>query len=85
MNDDDMVNPVSGLRMKVDIRALEAGLDPKSLLDPVDPIGLVPIALFNRLDLAPQDWSNCGEHRIVYGFKAPVPEGRPSQPLLPDI
>ena len=25
MNDDDMVNPVSGLRMKVDIRALEAG------------------------------------------------------------
>ena len=34
MNDDDMVNPVSGLRMKVDIRALEAGLDPKKLLDP---------------------------------------------------
>ena len=39
MNDDDMVNPVSGLRMKVDIRALEAGLDPKSLLDPADPMG----------------------------------------------
>ena len=77
MNDDDMVNPVSGLRMKVDIRALEAGLDPKNLLDPTDPIGLVPIALFNRLDLAPQDWSNCGEHRIVYGFKAPVPKGGP--------
>ena len=78
MNDDDMVNPVSGLRMKVDIRALEAGLSPKSLLDPLDPIGLVPIALFNRLDLAPQDWSNCGEHRIVYGFKAPVPKGGPA-------
>ena len=77
MNDDDMVNPVSGLRMKVDIRALEAGLDPKSLLDPADPMGLVPIALFNRLDLAPQDWSNCGEHRIVYSFKAPVPKGGP--------
>ncbi|WP_157785768.1 hypothetical protein [Bradyrhizobium liaoningense] len=54
MNDDDMVNPVSGLRMKVDVRALEAGLDPKNLLDPADPVGLVPIALFNRLDLAPQ-------------------------------
>lgn len=77
MNDDDMVNPVSGLRMKVDVRALEAGLDPKNLLDPADPVGLVPIALFNRLDLAPQDWSNCGEHRIVYGFKAPVPKGGP--------
>ena len=84
MNDDDMVNPVSGLRMKVDIRALEAGLAPKNLLDPLDPIGLVPVALFNRLDLAPQDWSNCGEHRIVYGFKAPVPTagGPPSRFFL---
>ena len=78
LNDDDMVNPVSGLRMKVDLRPLEAGLDPKKLLDPVDPIGLVPVALFNRLDAAPQDWSNCGEHRIVYSFKAPVPnQGAP--------
>jgi hypothetical protein len=77
MNDDDMVNPVSGLRMKVDIRALEAGLDPRKLLDSADPMGLIPIALFNRLDLAPQDWSNCGEHRIVYSFKAPVPTGGP--------
>ena len=58
-----MVNPVSGLRMKVDVRPLEAALDPQKLLNPVDPTGLVPIALFNRLDLAPQDWSNCGEHR----------------------
>jgi len=24
------------------------------------------MALFNRLDLAPSDWSNCGEFRIVY-------------------
>jgi hypothetical protein len=73
MNDDDMVNPASGLRMKVDIRPLEAGLDPKKLFDPNDPTGLVPVGLFNRLDLAPQDWSNCGEHRIVYSFKAPIP------------
>jgi hypothetical protein len=55
MNDDDMVNPASGLRMKVDIRPLEAGLDPKKLFDPNDPTGLVPVGLFNRLDLAPQD------------------------------
>jgi hypothetical protein len=71
--DDDMVNPVSGLRMKVEVRPLEAGLDPKKLLNPADPAGLVPIALFNRLDAAPIDWSNCGEHRIVYSFKAPIP------------
>lgn len=83
-NDDDMVNPVSGLRMKVDIRPREASLDPKKLLNPVDPMGLVPIALFNRLDLAPQDWSNCGEHRIIYSFKAPVPNpsGPPSRFFL---
>ena len=71
--DDDMVNPISGLRMKVDVRPLEAGLDPKKLLNPADPNGLVPIALFNRLDAAPEDWSNCGEHRIIYSFKAPIP------------
>jgi hypothetical protein len=71
--DDAMVNPVSGLRMRVEVRPLEAGLDPKKLLNPADPAGLVPIALFNRLDAAPVDWSNCGEHRIVYSFKAPIP------------
>ena len=75
--DDAMVNPVSGLRIKVDVRQREANLDPKKLLNPGDPIGLVPIALFNRLDAAPEDWSNCGEHRIVYSFKAPVPLGGP--------
>ncbi len=26
-----------------------------------------PIALVNRIDLAPQGWRNCGEFRIVYG------------------
>jgi hypothetical protein len=82
--DDDMVNPVSGLRMNVDLRPLEAGLDPKKLLNPTDPAGLVPVALFNRLDAAPVDWSNCGEHRIIYSFKAPIPNvsGLPSRLLL---
>jgi hypothetical protein len=76
--DDDMVNPVSGLRMSVDLRPLEAGLDPKKLLNPTDPAGLVPVALFNRLDAAPADWSNCGEHRIIYRLRRPfrVPVGR---------
>ena len=79
-----MVNPVSGLRMNVDLRPLEAGLDPKKLLNPTDPAGLVPVALFNRLDAAPVDWSNCGEHRIIYSFKAPIPNvsGLPSRLLL---
>ncbi len=30
--------------------------------------GLQPIALFNRFDLAPADYSNCGEYRIVYAL-----------------
>ena len=70
--------------MRVDVRTLEAALDPKKLLDPGDPTGLVPIALFNRLDLAPEDWSNCGEHRIVYSFKAPIPQssGPPARLFL---
>jgi hypothetical protein len=72
-NYDVQVNPISGLRMRIDQRSVEAGLDPKKLLDPGDPTGLVPVALFNRLDLAPADWSNCGEYRIVYSFKAPIP------------
>jgi hypothetical protein len=59
--------------MRVDERPLEAALDPKKLLDPADPTGLVPVALFNRLDLAPVDWSDCGEYRIIYSFKAPIP------------
>ena len=81
--DDDMVNPVSGLRMRLDVRPLEAGLDPKKLLNPADPTGLVPIALFNRLDAAPADWSNCGEHRIIYSFKAPIPgAGGPASRIL---
>ena len=82
--EDALVNPVSTLRMGVDVRQLEGSLDPKKLLDPNEPTGLVPIALFNRLDAAPLDWSNCGEHRIVYSFKAPIPNagGPPSRLTL---
>jgi hypothetical protein len=53
-----MVNPDSGLPMAVqDIDAKVAALDPNNY---------DAIAFFNRLDLAPANWSNCGEHRIVY-------------------
>jgi len=77
-------NPDSGLPTPVDVRPLEAALDPKKLLDPLEDTGLVPVALFNRFDLAPADMSNCGEHRIVYSFKAPIanPPGRPSRFFL---
>src|SRR5262249_10347815 len=74
-NVDVLVNPVSGLPMDVDKRP-EAALDPKRLLNPNDRIGLVPVALFNRLDLAPADWSDCGEYRIIYSFKPPIPINR---------
>jgi hypothetical protein len=70
-NVDLLINPISGLPMRVDKRP-EAALDPKKLLDPTDPIGLIPVALFNRLDLAPADWSDCGEYRIIYSFKPPL-------------
>jgi hypothetical protein len=72
-NDPVRTNHVSKLPMPVDLRPFEAALDPKKLLDPGDPMGLVPVALVNRLDLAPKDWSNCGEHRIIYSFSRPFP------------
>jgi hypothetical protein len=31
-------------------------------------VGMKPLALFNRFDLAPADWRNCGEYRIVYAL-----------------
>jgi hypothetical protein len=66
--------------MEVDERPVESALDPSKLLDPVDPTGLVPIALVNRVDLAPSDWSDCGEYRIIYSFKAAVPVNRVPPP-----
>ena len=63
--------PESGLEMPVDLRAGEAAMDPNDLLDPAADDGLVPVALFNRFDLAPADGSHCGEHRIVYARQGP--------------
>jgi hypothetical protein len=36
----------------------------------------MPIGLFNRFDLAPEDGSSCGEYRIVYAKSAGVGNGR---------
>ncbi len=66
------VNPISNVVMKVDVRPGENQLVASRLLDPDDEYGLVPVGLFNRLDLAPRNFRNCGEYRIVYAFKAPI-------------
>jgi hypothetical protein len=60
-----LVQPLSGKTLPVDVRQPEADLDPAELLD--EATGLQPVGLFNRLDLAPADGSDCGEYRIVYG------------------
>lgn len=65
------VQPVSGKTVPVKPRPQEAALPPGELLDPAATIGMVPVGLFNRLDLAPDDGSNCGEYRIVYAKKNP--------------
>ena len=74
-----LLNPYSALVVPVEDRLSPDGvggadvgegrLDPQRLLDAADPeFGVRPLALFNRLDLAPADWSHCGEYRIVYAM-----------------
>ncbi|MER8798288.1 hypothetical protein NKH75_29670 [Mesorhizobium sp. M0984] len=64
-----MTNDDSGLTFTVTPRPGESVLTAKKLLDPNGPDQMVPVGLFNRLDLAPKDLSNCGEYRIVYAKK----------------
>jgi len=59
-------NPTSGLAMPLDVRPAERDLDPAQLLNQNSVNFLRPVALFNRLDLAPASGVTCGEHRIVY-------------------
>jgi hypothetical protein len=66
MNEKSFTNPDSKISVPVDQRPNEAALAPAKLLNPNDPDGMRPVGLFNRLDLAPEDLQNCGEHRIVY-------------------
>ena len=70
-----------------------AGLTAKNLLNPTHRYGLVPSAVFNRMDLAPYSFDDCGEFRIVYSFKKAVAgsvqrlffifESRPLTPKAP--
>lgn len=48
---------------------LEATTDPFSNPESSDD-AYIPVALFNRFDLAPANGANCGEHRIVYARRS---------------
>ena len=85
-NSNQFTNPMSGLAMPIGPRGSDAGVPAADLLNPTSANGLKPIGLFNRLDLAPADWSDCGEHRIVYAggnrmffiFEAKLPNPDPA-------
>jgi len=49
----------------------EKSLSADDLLNPAGPERMIPVALFNRLDLSPADHSHCGEYRIVYVKSGP--------------
>jgi len=66
------INPASKIAVPLTSRPGEAAMVPADLLDPLNPDGMRPVGVFNRLDLAPADWSNCGEYRIVYAKGNPV-------------
>jgi hypothetical protein len=67
------LNAQAGVLMPLDDRTEAAELNAADLLDETSPTGMKPLALFNRFDLAPDNWSHCGEHRIVYGRGRPNP------------
>jgi hypothetical protein len=85
------LNAQAGVLMPFDNRSEAAELSAEALLDDASPNALKPLALFNRLDMADEPWSHCGEHRIVYGrtptdgdrltliFEAMVPNPAPEQ------
>lgn len=60
--------------MTVPLRLSEAALTVQAMLG-TGSDALVPVALFNRFDLAPANGQHCGEYRIVYARKG----GRPQQ------
>jgi hypothetical protein len=75
LRSDQLTNIESGLTFRVQPRTGEAALSAHALLTPDDPNEMLPVALFNRLDLAPADFSNCGEFRIVYAKRSVAPDG----------
>lgn len=74
-HDSRMLNAQAGIFMPFDERPEEqTELSAAQMLDDAGPSAMVPLALFNRFDLAPETWTHCGEHRIVYGLKRPEPD-----------
>lgn len=67
------LNAGAGIVMPLDDRSEASELSAADLLDDASPTAMKPLALFNRFDLAPDNWSHCGEHRIVYGRERPDP------------
>jgi hypothetical protein len=57
---------------EVPAEGAQASCDP--FVDPA--CSYMPIGLFNRFDLAPEDGSSCGEYRIVYAKSSGVSNGR---------
>ncbi|NOU32209.1 MAG: hypothetical protein HOO96_30255 [Polyangiaceae bacterium] len=69
--DDPKIDPNKyGLVCPRDAEGKLASVDPFA---PNAKVTFLPVALFNRFDLAPQDGKNCGEYRIVYAMKSTDP------------
>ncbi|GLQ79004.1 hypothetical protein GCM10007881_25210 [Mesorhizobium huakuii] len=71
-----LINPDSKLTFPITVRTGEAKLTAKDLLDSTGADFMQPVGLFNRLDLAPKSFANCGEYRIVYAKKSSSPTKR---------
>lgn len=64
-------NDDGDISFKLQPRDGEKSLTADDLLNPANAERMVPVALFNRLDLSPADHSHCGEYRIVYVKNGP--------------
>jgi hypothetical protein len=66
-----LTNEDGAISFAVTPRDGEKGVTPADLLDDTSASRMIPVALFNRLDLSPADHSHCGEYRIVYAKSGP--------------
>ena len=66
LHTDELSNEEAGITFRLKPRNSELALTAKDLLDAQGSNGMQPVGLFNRLDLAPKNLSNCGQYRIVY-------------------
>ncbi|MBB4170795.1 hypothetical protein [Rhizobium sp. BK538] len=87
------LNTKGGVVMPLDARGEAAALDAEKMLNESSDQAMKPLAVFNRFDLAPDNWAHCGEHRIIYArqpladgpgrflliFEAMVPNPKPSE------